>query len=235
MTRLMPESARKLPAMRRANHRHRGSPPTSSAARPRLSRSKAKWKTTIAASATPRAASIAAKRGEPSASRRCAARIELRRSMTERPAANGMGAPSGRIREGAPRARARRRRHPGASASSGRRAPLPPASACSDEAQEVALAELDAVVAQEGIGGGRVKVEIRQGEEQQIIAALHMRVLARDLQRDVLVLGAVDLLGFQPVDEGERRRDTGLQFREARFLVLMLGRFDAGEPGAAVL
>src|SRR5580704_283759 len=199
MTRLMPESARKLPAIRRANHRHRGSPPMSSAAKPRPSRSKEKWKTTMAASARPRAASSTAKRGKASASWRCRDDIGLTRAPM-----GGEGSLGNEMRP---------------CFSFGAR--------FSREAEEVALAELDAVVAQEGIGGGGVEVEIRQGEKQEVIAPFHLGVLASDLERDVLVLGAVDVFRFQPVDEDERRRDTGLQFRKALFLVFMLGRFDA--------
>src|SRR5262245_43807583 len=61
-------------------------------------------------------------------------------------------------------------------------------------AHEVALAEIDAAMAQDVVGGGAMEKEVRQrvGEQQRLAGELARRS-ARERDLDLLVLGAVDL------------------------------------------
>src|SRR5258706_9512166 len=59
-------------------------------------------------------------------------------------------------------------------------------------AEKIGLAELDAVVAQDVVGGGDVEIEIRPGEAEQVGHALEGGILAAQLDDDLLVLAAVD-------------------------------------------
>src|SRR5262245_60552712 len=65
----------------------------------------------------------------------------------------------------------------------------------------VALAHVEAVVAQDVVGGGDVEVEVRDRASQQELHAAELRVVAGHLDRQLLVLGAVDLLGLEGLEE----------------------------------
>src|SRR3979490_3013195 len=84
--------------------------------------------------------------------------------------------------------------------------PAPLATVCHDErkglayslrrrrAHEVALADLDAALADDVVGGGGVEIEVRQGvAEQQALAGELAGLAAREGDLDVLAFGAVDL------------------------------------------
>src|SRR5215471_12252675 len=87
-------------------------------------------------------------------------------------------------------------------------------------AHEIALAELDAAMAQDVVGGGAVEIEIgqRAGEQQRLTGELARRP-ARERDLDLLVLAAVDLRGLEALEEIDRLGDAILELRNGRFRV----------------
>src|SRR5436190_24292409 len=67
----------------------------------------------------------------------------------------------------------------------------------SSAAEEVALADFDARMAQDAVRDRRMEIEIRQREvDQVLLAGERHRVLRPDRKGDILALGAVDLLAL---------------------------------------
>ena len=66
---------------------------------------------------------------------------------------------------------------------------------------EIALAQLDAAMAQDVVGGGGLEIEIRQTEVQQKRLPFELALAARKLDNDLLVLGAVDLQRLEALDD----------------------------------
>src|SRR5262249_15056857 len=102
-------------------------------------------------------------------------------------------------------------------------------------AHEVALAELDAAMAQDVVGGGAVEKEIRQrvGQQQRLPGELARRPAGKsDLDR--FVLGAVDLRGLQTLEEVDRLGDAVLELGNRHFGVGEARHLRAGEPAAGV-
>src|SRR5690242_19110321 len=64
-------------------------------------------------------------------------------------------------------------------------------------ADEVALADLEADMAQDRVGGRAVEIEIRHGEVQQIGFALECHRVAAELERDLASFAAVDLIALE--------------------------------------
>ena len=60
-------------------------------------------------------------------------------------------------------------------------------------ADKVHLADIQPVVAQDCVGGGQVKIEVRLDELEQIIAAAELQLHARKIQRDGFVFAAINL------------------------------------------
>src|SRR5450759_3318370 len=98
---------------------------------------------------------------------------------------------------------------------------------------EIALAEFDAAMAQDVVGGGSVEIEIRQTEVEQERLPFELALSARKLDNDLLVLGAVDLHRLEGLDEINGLRDAVLDLGEARFIVGKSDEFHTGEPGGA--
>src|ERR1700730_18604417 len=72
-------------------------------------------------------------------------------------------------------------------------------------AHEVAFADLDAAVAQNVIGGRVMEIEVRQAKiQQQDLSGEFTLGAAGELDRDLLVLRAVDLGRLQALDEIDR-------------------------------
>src|SRR5262245_49759791 len=78
-------------------------------------------------------------------------------------------------------------------------------------AHEVALAELEAAVAQDVVGGGAVEIEVRQDEIEQQRLAGELALVAAELERDVLVLGAVDLRRLEALAEVDHLGEAALE------------------------
>jgi len=104
---------------------------------------------------------------------------------------------------------------------------------CYRRSHEIALAELDAAMAQDVVGGGGVKIEIRQTEIQQERLSLELALSAREFDNDLLVLSTVDLNWLEALDEINGLRDAVLELGEARFIVGKSDEVRVGEPGGA--
>src|SRR5579885_1012483 len=89
--------------------------------------------------------------------------------------------------------------------------------------EEVALADLDTVVAQDGVGGGAVEGEVRDNGADQVTLARVGYLTGAHLQRNLLVFAAVDLRLLHAVDEIQRLRDARLQLVEGRFVIFERG------------
>src|SRR5215468_9511899 len=102
-------------------------------------------------------------------------------------------------------------------------------------AHEIALAELDAAMAQDVVGGGAVEIEVRQrvGEQQRLAGELARRP-ARKRDLDRLVLAAVDLRGLQAFEEIDRPGDAILELGNGRLGVGEARQVRAGKPAAGV-
>src|SRR5262249_3751370 len=88
-----------------------------------------------------------------------------------------------------------------------------------ERAQEIALADLNAVVAQNVVGGRGVEEEVREGELRQIDAGLEGHLLTTESERDLAVGRTVELLRLQALQEVDRLGEALLQFGERRFRV----------------
>src|SRR5204863_7282916 len=78
-------------------------------------------------------------------------------------------------------------------------------------ADEVALADLDAVMPQDVVRSHDVEVEIRQHEAEQVLHAFECHLRRPELEVDVLLLAAVCLRGLDAADEVDRLGATLLQ------------------------
>src|SRR5258708_1428837 len=65
---------------------------------------------------------------------------------------------------------------------------------------EVPVAELDAAVAQDVVGGGAVKIEIRQDMIEQQSLPAELALAGAHFEGDLLVLGTVDLARLEALD-----------------------------------
>ena len=101
-----------------------------------------------------------------------------------------------------------------------RQAGKPGEPARSQRTDEVGLAERDAVVAQDVVGRGKVKIEVRQREHEQEVEAREVDGMAAELPRDRAVLGAVDLRGLERLDGRRCTLDACDQVRERRLDVV---------------
>src|ERR1700746_2518619 len=80
----------------------------------------------------------------------------------------------------------------------------------------VALADFNAVVTDDVVGGGAVEEEVRQTEMQQVGLSLERHLPLAGLPADVLVFRAVELRRGESLDEIERLRNPRLGLGERR-------------------
>src|ERR1043165_2969768 len=73
--------------------------------------------------------------------------------------------------------------------------------------QKIALADLDAIVAQDVVGGGGVEIEVRQAKTDEDLFAGQFHGGAAHRQLDDARLGAVELLGFEALHILQHGRD----------------------------
>jgi len=99
----------------------------------------------------------------------------------------------------------------------------------SGHAQIVALADLDAVVAQDRIGRGQVEEEVRLSLTLEIGQALDHASLAATGQGDVAIFGAGEGCWVQTLDIGDGPVDAGDQFSEAGFDIVPGRNLFAGQ------
>src|SRR5438445_4103309 len=82
-------------------------------------------------------------------------------------------------------------------------------------AHEIALADLDAALADDVVGGGGVEIEVRQRiAEQQALPGELADLPAREGDLDFLALGAVDLALLHALEIFDGLRDQVLQLRK---------------------
>ncbi len=90
-------------------------------------------------------------------------------------------------------------------------------------------------MAQDRVGGGDVKEQVRQGEAQQERAAGEAQLVAGELQDDGAVLAALELFRLDRLQEGHGLGDPLLQFREGGFGVREAGDLDLSQARGAAL
>src|SRR3954464_918478 len=83
-------------------------------------------------------------------------------------------------------------------------------------AEEIALADLDASVAQKTVGGRGVEIEVRQRERAQELLALHGDgLVGAGREGDILGVGAFELLRLERFHVVDGLRQALLQLRKA--------------------
>src|SRR5712692_10319498 len=97
----------------------------------------------------------------------------------------------------------------------------------SDAAEEILLADLHAVMAEDVVGGDGMKEEIGQGEIQKIILAGKFRFLAAELEDDRAFLAAVDQFSAKALQERHGLGDAYLQFGKSGLGIRIAGYLDA--------
>src|SRR5882762_3770113 len=84
--------------------------------------------------------------------------------------------------------------------------------------QKIALADFDAVVAQDAVGGGGVKVEIREREIIEVLLSLQRQGVGRaDRKRNVASLSALELFRLERLDIVDGPGEPRLELIEALF------------------
>src|SRR5260221_12120327 len=78
----------------------------------------------------------------------------------------------------------------------------------------IALAEVDAALAQDPVGRRVVEIEIRQGESEEVVLPAELARLAADRDADLARLGAVDLRRLEGMEKICRLGDPRLQLGE---------------------
>jgi hypothetical protein len=105
-----------------------------------------------------------------------------------------------------------------------------------DGAEEVTLADLDATVPENVVGGGQVKVEVRQCEVVEVVDTSHVPLVARAKRESDFTFGSrVDALRVERLYEIDRFCNAIPEFSDRLRIALESWRLETGEPRAAVL
>jgi hypothetical protein len=96
-------------------------------------------------------------------------------------------------------------------------------------AHEIALAKLDPAMAQDVICCCAVKIEVRQNEILQKPIPCKLALVGAELERDVLVLGTVDLRRLEGFALFDRFGEARLEFGKAGFRVGHVRHLGAGK------
>src|SRR5690606_32387803 len=105
----------------------------------------------------------------------------------------------------------------------------------STAAEEVLLANLNAVVAQDRVSGRVVEVEVRRHEVEQVVLAREVEGRMRELELDRAGLGALELLGLERLQMRDGFRDALVKIAEGLLFVGPLGRILPGKAARAAL
>lgn len=97
-------------------------------------------------------------------------------------------------------------------------------------AHVIALTDIQAVMAQDRVGRGDMEIEIGHGEIDEVVFALEASRLTAKRDADIALFRAVDLCGFELLDESDSFGNARLQFVDARFTIGVFWRLLAGEP-----
>src|SRR3954454_12692821 len=101
--------------------------------------------------------------------------------------------------------------------------------------EKIALADLDAVVAQDAVGGGGVEIEIRKRKAAGKLLALQRHGIARaSREGDVFAIGAVELRRLERFDVVDGFGEPLPQFVKGLFGVGRRRHIAVGEPRAAL-
>src|SRR5581483_8849042 len=100
---------------------------------------------------------------------------------------------------------------------------------------EVGLPEVDAVVAQDRVGGRGVKERVGDDPARQVFEPSELQRTIAQRHLDVAILGALESARGHALDEVDRPRDTRAQLLERLLVVLEFGGVEAGEPRHAEL
>ncbi len=96
-------------------------------------------------------------------------------------------------------------------------------------AQEVALADVHAVMSQDRVGGGRMEEEVRQQPAAQVGQAFHLDRAVRQLDRDVAIFSAFERARRHRLDVVDGLLDARAKFLNGLLGVFELRRVDARE------
>src|SRR3989344_1331297 len=102
-------------------------------------------------------------------------------------------------------------------------------------AEEVALADADTVMAQDGVGGGVVEIEVRHDVIEQEGLTLQVGFLVAALEDDGARFAAVDLRSVKAVQEIQGFGDACLQLGKAGFIIGMARCVDSSQQCSAGL
>src|SRR3989344_1274632 len=100
-------------------------------------------------------------------------------------------------------------------------------------AEEIALADADTVVAQDGVGSGVVEIEVRHDVIEQEGLTLEVGFLVAALEGYGACFAAVDLRSVEAVQEVQGLADACLQLGKAGFIIGMARCVDPGQQGSA--
>src|SRR5215510_4919638 len=105
-----------------------------------------------------------------------------------------------------------------------------------DGTNEITLADFDAAMTEDVVGGGDVKVEVWQYEVVEVIDTSHVTFDARaKRESDLAVGGLIDVLGVERLHKGNRLGNARLEFCDCLLVVLIGRRVYASEPCTSVL
>src|SRR5438034_2778055 len=105
----------------------------------------------------------------------------------------------------------------------------------SEAAEEVLLADLHAVVAEDVVGRDGMKKEVGQRKVQQIVLPGKTHFLAAQLEYDRPPLAAGDDVGAKALQKNGGLGDARLQFRKSGFGILVTRYLGASQPCATTL
>src|SRR5258707_9564817 len=98
-----------------------------------------------------------------------------------------------------------------------------------DRTQKVALADVNAAMAQDRVGGCDVEIEVRQYEMVEVIVAFHVALVGRaERECDLTVSRRIDLLWVESLQIGNRFCEARLELIHRRLTIFVAGRFNAG-------
>src|SRR6185437_16975890 len=99
-------------------------------------------------------------------------------------------------------------------------------------AHEVALAELDAVMAQDVVSGRGVEIEVRQSVVIEEDPGFERAIVRAELHGDAALFFPVDLRGVEALQEVDGGRNPRLQIGDVAAF-LEVGQLRAGDPAGA--
>src|SRR4051812_13329351 len=105
-----------------------------------------------------------------------------------------------------------------------------------DRAEKVLLADVDAAMAQDRIGGGEMKIDVRQHEMIEVIVGFHLSLVDRSERKGELTLArGIDLFRVERLQMRNRLGDARLELIDRGFGVFVTRWLEAGEARRTVL